>query len=260
MDWSNAKTIFILTFLCLNLFLGYQLNQKQTASKLHLRAEATVQERLQEENITLRSEIKDEPLLGTYLSATIDQFSQTVNFSEVSNIARVEIINHVVSVELAESISFTGEENQLAEFAKSYAVDHIQFGKEYRYSHYDEEARQLLFYQTYEGKRIDNFEEDYPLIIELDASKSIVGYKQMYLTISPEGREQEMISGLKAIEILLNEPLIPSESEIDSVELSYISLFKPLGEIQIFAPMWNVRVNDDLFYVDAIGGVIQNIQ
>lgn len=256
MDWSKAKTIFIFTFLCLNLFLGYQLNEKQTASDLNLRAEATLQERLLEENINLSIDVKDEQLVGTYISGSFDKFLQDIDLRKKANIQRAEFGNNKVHIWLDQPMPFQGDKQLAEKFVQEQVIN----GTEYRFAHFDIETKQIAFFQTFEGKRIDNYEgKQYHLVLEVDRDDNIIGYHQSYLTVVPEGREQEMISALKAIEILLDEPLIPPDSEITRLELSYISLFKPLGEIQVFAPMWNIGVNDDMFYVDAIGGVIQNI-
>ena len=46
MDWSRTKTIFIVTFLMLNIFLTWQLIETNNANKLTMIAEATTQETL----------------------------------------------------------------------------------------------------------------------------------------------------------------------------------------------------------------------
>jgi regulatory protein YycI of two-component signal transduction system YycFG len=265
MDWSRAKSIFIITFLLLNLFLGYQLNEKRNANKISLLAEATLQERLSEMNIIISADLHEEQLTGTYISGLTDVSLKSViegkNFAQQVNM----IDDEVIEVQLNRPYSLDSGNRNIRVDSKEFLLHYVSFGDEYRYSHYDDQLNQIFFYQTYEGKMVDNYESGrFPLVLHLDEHYRITAYEQHYLTlhpIHPQGKEQEIITGIKAIEKLFNEHLIPPDSEINKVELSYFSFFsKPLGEVQVFAPMWNIGVNGQVFYVNAIDGAVQNIQ
>ncbi|MCT8139998.1 two-component system regulatory protein YycI [Anaerobacillus sp. CMMVII] len=264
MDWSRAKTIFIITFLLLNIFLGYQLNEKKTASNLNFVAEATLQERLSEMNITIAAELHEEQLTGTYISGSSELPLDTLITSKLANQEVIKVTDEVVTVSLEKPFQLFQGDISVQVQVKEFVSEHIINGQEYRYSHYNEEMKQVYFFQTYEGKKVDNYESGrFPLMLQLNEDLQITTYEQNYLTIQPihpQGKEQEVISSIKAIEKLFNEQLVPPDSNITKVELSYFSFFKPHGEVQVFAPMWNIGVNEQIYYVNAIDGAIQNIQ
>ena len=75
-----------------------------------------------------------------------------------------------------------------------------------------------------------------------------------------QGREREMMSSLKAIEVLLNEKIIEINDTVTNVEFGYYSFFSPQGDVQVFAPMWRVSLEDDHTYlVNAIEGTVQQL-
>ncbi len=264
MDWSRAKTIFILTFLLLNIFLGLQLNEKRDAGNINLLAEATLQERLSEMNISITVDLEEEQLTGTYISGALDfPLAETIE-KELASQYVVATDEEVVVVTLEEKFPLNLVNNNIEDVARDFVLENIINGSEYEFSDYDEELKQIYFYQTYEGKKIENYESGrLPLILQLDEDFKIVQYEQNYLRIQPirpQGDEQEVLTSIRAIEKLFNKQLIPSDSDIHKVELSYYSFFKPLGEVQVFAPMWNIRVNENMYYVNAIDGAVQNIQ
>ncbi|OIJ17029.1 hypothetical protein BKP37_00280 [Anaerobacillus alkalilacustris] len=265
MDWSRAKTIFIITFLLLNIFLGYQLNEKKDASNINFLLEATIQERLSEMNIVIEAELLDEQLTGTYISGAVEvpldkEVERKKNSQKV-----VEVNDDGIVVSLNNPHSFRQKDGPIQEQAKEFVLQHINFGQHYRFSHYDSKLKQVFFYQTYQGKKVDNYESGrLPLLLQLNNDFEVVMYEQNYLTIQPihpPGKEQELLSSMRAIEKLFNQQLIPPDSVITKIELSYYSFFKPpQGEVQVFAPMWNIGVNEQIYYVNAIDGAIQNIQ
>lgn len=264
MDWSRAKTIFIFTFLLLNIFLGIQLNEIRVANNLNLLAEATLQERLSEENITITVELQEDPLIGTYISGFADfPLKETIK-TELKSHKVVESEDDFLVVSIEEPLSLDLANSTVEAASANFLEEHIINGSEYLFSHYDRELNQIYFYQTFDGKKVEYYESGrFPLMLQLDDQNNIVLYEQSYLMIQPilpQGKEQEILTSIRAIEKLFNKQLIPADSEIHKVELSYYSFFKPLGEIQVFAPMWNIGVNDNIYYVNAIDGAVQNIQ
>lgn len=264
MDWSKAKIIFIITFLLLNIFLGYQLNEKRIASKVSLLLEATLQERLSEMNITINGDLLDEEPTGTYISGSVEiELDKLIKEKKPSQEV-ASVTNEFVRVELLEPYPINLIDKSREAQVNEFVLQHVINGNEYRFSHYDERLMQFYFYQTYKGKKIDNYESGrLPLRLKLDDNQQIIEYEQNYLTIrpiQPQEEEQEMLSSIKAIEKLFNRQLIPPDSKITKVELSYYSFFKPLGEVQVFAPMWSIGVNEHIYYVNAVDGAVQNIQ
>lgn len=264
MDWSSAKTIFIITFLLLNVFLGYQLNEKKAASNISLLAEATLQERLSEMNIIIDVDLNEEKLTASYISGAADlNIDANISNQKLAQTVK-EKIGDVFVVNLEEPFSLVRSDRSIDSLAKEFVQQHVIHGDEYRFSHIDEDLKEIYFYQTYEGKKVDNYESGrFPLILQLDDQLQVNQYEQNFLVlqpIHPQGKQQEMLTSIKAIEKLFNGQLIPPDSKINKVELSYFSFFKPLGEVQVFAPTWNIGVNEQIYYVNAIDGAVQNIQ
>src|SRR5690606_23258709 len=75
MDWSKTKSLFIVTFLILNIFLGYQLVQKRDSSQLDLLKELSIDEKLAEEEITYEA-LPKEPEELSYISGKIKVFTE----------------------------------------------------------------------------------------------------------------------------------------------------------------------------------------
>lgn len=256
MDWSKTKTIFIITFLLLNSFLWYQLLEKKNSTKISVLSEATLQERLNEMNILLEVEISDENSKGTHISGKREAFLEK-NINALQKQEVVLIDEETIVSQLYEPFSLmrTHLENDLEQFLNEYVL----FGEEYRFGGWSEELRQAVFFQTYEGITVYSHDGG-QLILQMDEDYQITNYHQRYLAIHRQGREQEMLSGVKAVEILFNEKLIPAGSLITQVELGYYSLFRPLGDVYVLAPMWSVRIDDHHYLVNAIDGAIQNIK
>lgn len=67
MDWDRIKTIFIVTFFVLDLFLIFQFIQKQDSNQLELIAETKIDQELKANKITMGNfpkEPKKSHLLG----------------------------------------------------------------------------------------------------------------------------------------------------------------------------------------------------
>ena len=74
MDWSKTKTIFIITFLILDCFLGYQFMEKRNSSQLDVILETTIEEQLEANGITY-VELPKEITKATYVSGKSKKFT-----------------------------------------------------------------------------------------------------------------------------------------------------------------------------------------
>ncbi len=254
MDWNRTKTIFIVTFLMLNVFLTWQLIETNSANQISMITEATIQERLNQMNVTIDVELPEEELPGLHMigknasltNATIPLFSNQ----------DVEIVDDRMILSILDE-PFELRSEQFSADLTMFLSTYIYEGDEYRYGGYDADTRQILLYQIYEGKTAYTFGDE-PLILQLDESQRIVGYQQSYFEFEEqEGREREMLSSLKAIEVLLNDQIIGSNDSVTSIEFGYYSLFSPQGNVQVFAPMWRVIVDEEAYFVNAIEGSVQ---
>src|SRR3954447_16060432 len=68
MDWSKIKTIFILTFLFLDVYLLYQFMEIRDANKYEIIMEATIDDKLKIDEIQIDVELPKAPIKDQYLS------------------------------------------------------------------------------------------------------------------------------------------------------------------------------------------------
>ncbi len=257
MDWNKTKTIFIATFLILNLFLTWQLVATKNANQLGVITEATIQERLKQNNVTVAVELPEEELLGTHVIGKSSVLTEKIAVNLFNQDAKiiddhmiVSILNNPYEMDLTEDFT-----SQLSEFLITY----VHKGDQYRFGRYDPETNKIYLYQKYNDKTAYTFGAE-PLILQLNDQSKVIGYQQSYLQFEElDSKESEMLSSLKALEILLNEQLIGINDTITSIEFGYYSFFSPQGDTQVFAPMWRVGVDENQYLVNAIEGTVQQL-
>ncbi|MDG5789432.1 two-component system regulatory protein YycI [Evansella sp. AB-P1] len=258
MDWSKTKSIFIVTFLLLNIFLGFQLVEKQTAGNINLIYRETLHELLEENNIEITlSNIEEtkmgSPIIGfskTFQLETLESQFENQEFTITTN-------ERTVYSELENPYKLS--ENNLEASVESFLEDHVFNGTSYRFSSFDEEQGTIGFFQTYMDQPIDNHERgSFHLVLHVNEELAIDGYHQSYIEINQEIREQELLSLLQAIEILFDNQYIPANTVIEDAGLGFYSLLPQSGEFQVYAPMWRIGIGDTYQYVNAIDGTIQS--
>ncbi|WP_078429579.1 two-component system regulatory protein YycI [Alkalihalobacterium alkalinitrilicum] len=255
MDWSRAKTIFIISFIFLNSFLYFQLRELNYANQMNLIIEATLQERLNEMNVAINDVIEEELASGFLIvGKNIEMTEQAVRELKAQEIT---FVNETTIISRLDE-PYPLEQDSISQQVDQFLNEFVMNSDLYQFSRLEEDRNQLLFIQHFDGKVMYSFDET-PLVLQLDDQGQIVAYQQMIYEVEASGREQEFLSGLKAIERLLNEQLISANQTITEVDFGYYSFFKPLGNVQVFAPMWRISVNGEDYLVNAIDGSVQDV-
>ncbi|WP_059171636.1 two-component system regulatory protein YycI [Bacillus sp. FJAT-27445] len=254
MDWSRIKTIFIITFLILDVYLLYQLMAKHNDNKFEVMKESSVEERLKGADITYdvmpKAAIKDQ-----YVSAKIKEFTKEdiARLKGQSIIIRDKIL---LDSELDEpyQLDEKGEPVSLTGFI----IENILYGRNYQYWERDDKKNTITYFQQYENKFLyQNVNWNGRIVFHLNDENQIVSYEQTYLEdIKKLDVKEEVLRPLEAVEILLQKGLIEPKSKITKAELGY-STIVPLASSQVFAPTWRFVIdNDKSLYVNAFEGQV----
>lgn len=258
MDWSKTKNIFIITFLLLNLFLGYQLMEKRKDSNYNYISRASLQENLEQMNIKVNLGEMDEVIFASPISGSVYFFDESVLDERLKNQKYELLSDRTIHSTLETPYKLINV--NLPVVVDSFVQQYIFHGEEYVFTSYNEEQSFIGLHQTYEGKPIDNDAgSGYHLVLYLNEQFEVTGYYQTYMELEQQGREQELLTPIKAIERLYNDQLIPANTVIDHVKLGYYSHLPPSGNYQVFTPMWQIGIGDNFYYVNAIDGAIQPI-
>lgn len=254
MDWSRTKSIFIMTFLLLNLFLAYQLKEKNSANEISLITEAPTQEILSQMNVVIEDELIDEHEEGSHIvgkKLPLEEFkSNNTNNQDITELSHTTILSVLKR-------PFPLNMDQLQDNLKQFMSMYVAKSNHYAFGRYDKEKRAIYMMQVHDGKLMYS-SDDAPLVLHIDNEMRIVSYEQSLFEVDEAGDAQEFLPALKAIEVLLNEKVIAVNDTISSIDLSYYSFFRPRGNVQVFAPMWQIRINESDYLVNAIDGSIQD--
>lgn len=260
MDWSRTKTIFIITFMLLNIFLAYQLYEKQDMSRMGEVTLMELESRIEEQQIEINIDDPEEEVTGGPITGMQRTFTETSLEQSLSGQDVSLINNSTIYSEMEEpfSIVTANVEASLEGFLDQYVFR----GEEYEVAHYDLEEGIIGLYQTFEGSMIDQYErEDYHLVLQLNETGQVAAYSQRYMTITEQAEEEELLTALQAVELLLDDPNIGigTEAVVENAELGYYNLMEVDANFQIFAPVWRVLINEETYYVNAMTGEIQTI-
>ena len=253
MDWSKIKTIFILTFLILDVYLLFQFMKVRDANKYEIITEASIEEKLEADEISYK-ELPKVPIKDQYLSAKPKLFTkddiaklkgQTVNLKEPSTTLQVKLDKPI-------QVNAKFEAAELTPFIK----DNVLYGDQYQYWKKDDKKNTIIYFQHYENMTLyENLSG--MLIFHIDDKNQVISYEQTYLEdIVKMIERKELLPPLKALETLHQKGVLEPKSKITKVELGYSTLIQ-LAASQALAPTWRFVVNDkESLYVNALEGQI----
>ncbi|MBY6037530.1 two-component system regulatory protein YycI [Fictibacillus nanhaiensis] len=274
MDWQKTKSIFILTFLVLNVFLGYQLYQKNDINNIGRLSEQPLEEILQINKISYLDKIPKYKADQTFISAQRYKFTE-----EEKNLKSKDIsLNKEKSTDI--TLNYTlkkpmdlpkKDSKDLITSLTTFLEENVSRGKEYTYYQWDKEKNIVWFNQIYLKKPIiykaSNFETPKETSVDFEAPNGMIkfqldedgkltGFTQTYLFILRQGAFQEIIAPEKALGRLLDTAHLTKGDNIQSIKLGYYSLVD-LGDLQVYAPTWFIETEDGQYLVNATDSSIQ---
>ncbi|MFS8650594.1 MAG: two-component system regulatory protein YycI [Caldibacillus sp.] len=253
MDWSRAKTIFILSFLVLDIFLILQIIDQKSASTYDYLSDVPVEEQMAADQITL-PELPQGPEEEFYIEANVRDFSME-NLANPAKNGQLSQESHELQITL-DSPYELGENWHISDVDR-FVKNFIDSGSEYRYWDYDKTKNTITYFQQYNGKLFYN-NRDARIVLQLNEDQEIVSYSQTMLEDITEIKNQAILSALDAVLILYKNRLLERNDEVIDVELGYYTLV-PLKSSQILAPTWRISIaGKDDFFINAVEGHIIN--
>ncbi|MCH1626758.1 two-component system regulatory protein YycI [Ferdinandcohnia quinoae] len=266
MDWSKTQTLFIITFLVLNVFLGYQLIEKKNSSQLDLLKELSIDEQLAGQEITYEP-LPKEPKEGTYISGKIKLFTK----EDVEKLKNQEVnydSGALLQGVFKEPIKLLSLKDDA--LITQVVKENIISGDSYEIWKVDEELGRIILFQHYKNQVIFNQISSVDgmamvnqfinlsgvLVLNFNKNHEIVSYQQTLLTDFKEFEKEEIQTPIKTLGILLGNGHLKWGSHVSKMEIGYYPLV-PLSESQVLTPTWHIVVDDKKdIYVNAIEGQI----
>lgn len=255
MDWSRIKTIFIVAFLVLDVFLMTQLSKKYETNKLEELKDVSFEEKLKVDGIEY-SQLPKEPAKDQYMSANTKNFKkEELALLKNQDVKVLEGKRLESTLKEPYSIGSKFEESDFANFVKS----HVLFGDQYGFWEYDKDAGTITYFQKYKDKLFFNNVTG-RIIFHLNENHKVVSYEQTMLEkIEPISEKEEILSAMRTIEALHRKGNLKPDSKIKKAEPGYYTLVN-MPESQVLTPTWHFIVERDKvkehLLVNAIDGQV----
>ncbi len=254
MQWGQIKTLLILSFLVLDVYLLVQFTEKQEQADLSVleHSESTIEDQLKTENITV-PELSNEEYNETFISVEpkLMKNEELKNLKELDNQTNEVLENKLIISKIKKPISVSKDSSK--EKKKELLTDLILFSEEYSFWEWDEDTNILIYFQN-KLERPIYYNQNALLLIFLNNNDEITYYTQTALGEYEENKDKrKLIPSMRAIEKLYESDKFKSNDEISSVEIGFHTRVPLDSGVQVFAPTWNVEVNKKSHYfVNAI--------
>ncbi|MET1014870.1 MAG: two-component system regulatory protein YycI [Paenisporosarcina sp.] len=258
LDWNKTKTIFIIVFSILNVFLySLYLNRHNASLEIEPLSEASISERLQAENIQYESLAKTiEP--ESYIAGNVRIFSsdnieprenQSFEIVDAGSKLVATFKNPVATPNVKDAASF-----------EDFAVKNIDNGSFYKLWKIDKEAGKAVLFQTVKDRLI-YYNSGATLTIYWNEESEIIRYEQtQFVELEDFPETVDLLPEEEAVSVLYNNNVLQPNSTILNLVLGFSTLVQ-FTESQVFAPTWRVRVkledgSEEDYFVNAVEGKI----
>ena len=276
MEWNRTKTIFIIVFLILDIFLAFQYFDKRSNNQFPILEKSTLQEDMKADHISYGN-LSKETSKGSSISAQKRVFKQSeiksLKGQKPKALMNTAKNNALTEIEMEFETPIALPKADMETKAREIVNEEIIDGNKYKLWKVDKSGKQIVFFQTYNGNYIfqdrqnDDNTEMGEVVLYLNNKNEVVSYKQSMLQDIKEVKTENLISAVGAVEALYYPDYLKKYSKIKSAELGYFTQY-PLASAQIFVPVWRIEVErktDDKtiheeFIVDARDGALLQSQ
>jgi regulatory protein YycI of two-component signal transduction system YycFG len=275
-EWNRTKTIFIIVFLILDIFLAFQYFDKRSNNQFPILEKSTLQEDMKADHISYGN-LSKETSKGSSISAQKRVFKQSeiksLKGQKPKALMNTAKENALTEIEMEFETPIALPKADMETKAREIVNEEIIDGNKYKLWKVDKSGKQIVFFQTYNGNYIfqdrqnDDNTEMGEVVLYLNNKNEVVSYKQSMLQDIKEVKTESLISAVGAVEALYYPDYLKKYSKIKSAELGYFTQY-PLASAQIFVPVWRIEVErktDDKtiheeFIVDARDGALLQSQ
>lgn len=244
MDWKLTKSLYIIVFLLMNIFLIYMYLSEYQEDVDEVSEAPDV---LETTDIDTSAIEEYEPVEMNSLTATVQDFTQgddqPVNSDDTEN-------SNQISEEF-EIDELTMDLNSL----ERYKNEEVYRGDEYRYDEVMSTGTQMVFNQTYEGSPIFNHESARLLFSgEGNSAETLEQTRLSDLEENEYTMPLEARSPLECIENLYQMERISDEAEVLNAQLGYYVILIEDDQAML-RPKWEFHISDQnvekTIYVEA---------
>lgn len=254
MQWGQIKTLLILSFLILDIYLLIQFTEKQQQADLSVleHSESTIEEQLKDENIKVPA-LSNKEYKETFISVE-PRLMLKEELEELSNLENQnnEVIqNKLIVSKLINPVSVPKEPSKAK--MEDFIEDLTLFSDEYSFWEWDEKANIVVYFQNKLDRPI-YYNQNGLLLLYLNDENEVAYYTQTVLGAHEKSNDnRKLITPIRAIETLYEAETFNSNDEINSVEIGFHTRVPLDSGVQVFAPTWNIEVNGQSHYfVNAI--------
>lgn len=258
MQWGQIKTLLIISFLILDVYLFVQFLEKKEESDIGIleHQTSTIEEQLADDHITYE-ELPDEEYEETFISVEQKQFTEEELLKQNKNIPQLTTIiqeNFIVSkLEEPIQISETATVEQITNLFNNL----VYFSEEYQFWNWNKEENIIVFFQNKLDRPV-YFNQKGLVLLFLNRDNQITFYTQTMLGETESlAEKRKLMQPMEAIETLYIANELQQDSHIDRVNIGFYTRVPFDTEVQVFAPIWRVKVNGEHdYFVNAIEGFI----
>ena len=261
MDWSKSKSIFIVVFLILNIFLYTQyVNVYTQGQKVEVLGEKTTEAQLKDDNITYIT-LPNTVDNVSYLSGKMRNFKE--NELPPNNLVDIQIIgDYIVRANFKDPVSIKDLSN--VTYFQEFPSFYVHEGDKYVLWEVNEGQQYALYFQMINDRTLYYNSSGY-LKVYWNELNEIYAYEQTMLEKVEEYEQKDStIPPIQVLQALYSRNLLKADSRIIDMNLGYSTLVQ-LTETQVFAPTWQVRVRNvdgqtEEHFVNAFEGKVLEIQ
>lgn len=271
MNWSKTKSIFIICFFLLDIFLVVELYQRQQTESIGGLVDGQNANVLQNGSVKLQTVLPPTPQDVTFLRGSRVDFSK-----ERADVAAL-MSNGRGTAKQKISIENNGLLlHSQFESPVTGSVSNVNFQKKLLAMVY--QGQDFVLWQSGSGSGTANFVQlfnnrpvfisgrsNIPMLDFTVSNNQVSGYRQSYFSFKQTNRVG-IISAETAINNLASANDLPGSEhpQIKVVELGYVNLIGDAGsDPLIFVPAWHIVVKKDTntseFFVNAVSGTVQSL-
>ena len=259
MDFKRSAVVLIVCFFFLDLFLFGLVWQKRTDTKNPLNTSINVIDQMKQDGITLpalNATAESVPIIQVTPESIDTKLNTLLNQTTTleKNVVTGQFVTPI-QLDLSGSVSAESFE----ELTKLVEKNQVAFGEYYTWSSYNPTTRKVIY--TQKADKLTIMDGSSQIIFTINANDQVVTYEQIFAgTVQVLGKERELITAKKAVEILYLAGRINSKATVQSVKLSYYQSLV-LKDFSIYSPAWYIEIRQAdgqliARRVDAIHGTV----